>query len=247
MAYVVGLMATDGCLVSNRRHLNFKSKDEQLVRTFLRCLGRPIHYATVVGRTGNTHYVTQFGDVHFYRWLESVGLMPRKSLVLGAIDVPKEFLSPTLRGLFDGDGHISNFVHAPTPTTYPDYRYERLWVFFNSASRRHLEWIQSRILSAVGIDGYVDMLAPRERRHDFFRLKYGNQTSVALLRAMYPDADVPKLERKWKIWQNYRMRHRLDEERGSYRVCADGGTRTRMSLRSPPPEDGAYTNSATSA
>ena len=156
MGYVVGLMATDGCLISNRRHLNFKSKDEQLVRTFLACLGRPMSYSTIVGRTGNLHYVAQFGDVRFYRWLESVGLMPRKSLILGALDVPDAFLFPTLRGLFDGDGHISNFVHYPTPNTYPDYRYERLWVFFNSASRLHLEWIQRRVAHALGLNGYIE-------------------------------------------------------------------------------------------
>lgn len=51
MAYVVGLMATDGCLLSMRKQLNFKSEDEQLVRTFLECLGRPP--------------VTQFGDAAF--------------------------------------------------------------------------------------------------------------------------------------------------------------------------------------
>ena len=51
MAYVVGLMATDGCLISNRRQLNFKSQDEQLVRVFLQCLGRPPRYRTVRTRS----------------------------------------------------------------------------------------------------------------------------------------------------------------------------------------------------
>lgn len=207
MGYVVGLMATDGCLISNRRHLNFRSQDEQLVRTFLQCLGRPMSYSTVVGRTGNLHYVAQFGDVLFYRWLETIGLMPKKSLVLGALDVPHAFLFPTLRGLFDGDGHISNFVHRPTPTTYRDHRYERLWVFFNSASRLHLEWIQQRVSDAAGLNGYIEKLAPREGRHDFFRLKYGKHEAIVLLSAMYPSADVPQLERKWKVWDDYARRN----------------------------------------
>jgi hypothetical protein len=206
MAYVVGLMATDGCLISNRRHLNFKSRDEQLVRTFLQCLGRPMSYSTVVGHTGNPHYVTQFGDVRFYRWLESVGLMPRKSLVLGALDVPQEFLFPTLRGLFDGDGHIENFFHRPTTKTYPDYTYERLRTHFNSASFGHLEWIHSRVEATLGVRGLIEKLAPRPNRNDFFRLRYGKHASIVLLRAMYPDPDVPKLERKWRIWVDYERR-----------------------------------------
>src|SRR5881296_1891104 len=40
MAYIVGLTATDGCLVSGRRAINFKSRDRDLVETYLRVLGR---------------------------------------------------------------------------------------------------------------------------------------------------------------------------------------------------------------
>src|SRR5436190_22019502 len=40
MAYIVGLTATDGCLVTGRRAINFKSGDRQLVETYLRLLGR---------------------------------------------------------------------------------------------------------------------------------------------------------------------------------------------------------------
>lgn len=211
MAYVVGLMATDGCLISNRRHLNFKSQDEQLVRTFLQCLGRPMRYGTIVGRTGNLHYVAQFGDVRFYRWLEDVGLTPRKSLTLGALDVPDAYLFPTVRGLFDGDGNIQNFTHRPTLSTYPEYTYERLWVFFNSASRVHLEWVRARVEGALGLCGYLEQLKTPPGKHDFFRLKYGKHASIALLHAMYPQEDVPKLQRKWTVWNEYRVRCGIEE------------------------------------
>src|SRR5919201_3810950 len=186
MAYVVGLMATDGCLASNGRHLSFDSGDEQLVRTFLTCLGRPMRFQALPTASGGIRYKAQFGDVAFYRWLMQVGLMPRKSLVLGAIAVPDQYLCPALRDLFEGDGHISNFVHRPTPSTYPEYRYERLWVFFNSASEAHLRWIRGRIQAVLGVLGTIQKEKPREGRHDFFRLKYGNTASPALLSAMYP-------------------------------------------------------------
>lgn len=225
MAYVVGLMATDGCLISNRRHLNFKSEDEQLVRTFLECLGRPMRYSPVRTGTGNTVYVSQFSDVRFWRWLSEVGLSPRKSLVLGAISVPDDFLFATIRGLFDGDGHISNFVHRPTVKTYPAYEYERLWVFFNSASRTHVEWIQDRLYDALSVSGLIERRPPRtERHHEFFRLKFGKRESIRLLERMYPTDDVPKLERKWRIWADYSRRN-LDDS------GAAGGTRTLTASR----------------
>lgn len=208
MGYVVGLMATDGNLSGDGRHLSFDSGDIELVRTFLACLGRPnTHIRLKRGEFGGVGYQAQFSDVRFHRWLSGIGLMPRKSLVLGGIDVPDAHLLPLVRGLFEGDGHIQNFVHRPTPSRYPDYEYERLWVFFNSASRPHLEWIDERVQASLRLHGLIEKLKPRPRRHDFFRLKYGKHASIALLKAMYPSSDIPKLERKWQVWDDYFKRN----------------------------------------
>src|SRR5437762_6214014 len=133
MAYIVGLTATDGCLITGRRVINFKSEDRQLVQTYLGVLGRTNRI-----RREKTHtpdgvvFTTQFGDSRLYEWFRSTGLTPRKSLTLGSIRAPSQFIIPLARGLMDGDGSIANFVHAPTVMTYPDYRYERLIVSFNS-------------------------------------------------------------------------------------------------------------------
>lgn len=209
MAYVVGLMATDGCLSGDRRHLSFDSGDEDLVRTFLTCLGRPPTSQIKRKRTGEISYRAQFSDVRLYRWLRGVGLHPRKSLTIGAIDVPDEFIAPLARGLFDGDGSVRNFVHAPTRSAYPVYMYERLWVYFTCASRSHLEWLKAALERTLGLSGYIEDRPPTETRKAFFRLKFGKRDSVTLLKAMYSRADVPKLERKWRIWQDYATRHAL--------------------------------------
>jgi len=82
--------------------------------------------------------------------------MSRKSLVLGGIEVPDDHLLFVVRGLLDGDGSVYTLIHAPTRRTYRQYRYERLWTFFNSASRRHVERIQMRLAGAPGIAGYIE-------------------------------------------------------------------------------------------
>src|SRR5688572_7752865 len=43
LAYAIGLIATDGWLSSDGRHVGFVSADKELVETFLRCVGhRPM-------------------------------------------------------------------------------------------------------------------------------------------------------------------------------------------------------------
>ena len=130
-------------------------------------------------------------------------------MTLGALEVPATYVLATLRGLFEGDGHIENFVHRPTVKAYPLYAYERLRLSFNSASRAHLEWIASTVETNLLVGGCIQQLKPRPRRHPFFRLTYGKHASILLLRAMYPSPDVPKLERKWKIWNDYARRNSL--------------------------------------
>src|SRR2546428_11130898 len=110
MAYIVGLTATDGCLITGRRKINFKSQDRELVATYLRLLGRTNRVKLQRTKSGNVAYFTEFGDTRLYGWFLSFGLTPRKSLTLGALSVPDRYFFPTLRGLFEGDGHIQNFV-----------------------------------------------------------------------------------------------------------------------------------------
>lgn len=111
MAYVVGLTATDGCLFSGRRKLNFTSCDRELVATYLRLLGRSNRVKEAPTRNGGIVYFAEFHDSRLYEWFRSVGLTPRKSLTLGGISVPDRFLVPLTRGLLDGDGSIINEVY----------------------------------------------------------------------------------------------------------------------------------------
>lgn len=210
LAYAVGLIATDGCLYGDGRHLAFISKDEDLMRTLLRLVDRShIRYRRLESGFGGWAFRGQFSHAVLYRWLLTVGLMPRKSLVLGGIDVPIDFLMPVVRGLLDGDGTVYTLVHRPTRRTYRNYRYKRLWTFFNSASVRHVEWLQERLACALGIRGYIEVLKREDHENPLYRLKYGNLASKVLLPAIYDDEDVPRLERKWRKWAGYATRHAI--------------------------------------
>ncbi len=143
MAYVVGLIATDGCLIDNGRTISFTTNDRQLAQTFLSCLGRPLAYGTSRTRIGNPVFRVQMGDVELYRWLQSVGLTPRKSLTLGQIAVPDALTLPLARGLLDGDGSVINKTYRSDTGRTNTYYWEYLQTRFYSASQPHLAWLRA--------------------------------------------------------------------------------------------------------
>ncbi len=210
MAYVVGLTATDGCLHTGIRKINFKSMDRDLVATYLRLLGRTNRIKEQLTRTGNIAYFTEFHDSRLYEWFRSVGLTPRKSLTLGGISAPDGFLFPLVRGLLDGDGSIINEVYRADTGGRPDYYWEYLITIFGSASWHHLEWLETRIRTVTSFQGRIGEAtrrAPDPTRHPYYQLRYGKRASVVLLPLIYPDA-APCLERKRAIWSRYLASHR---------------------------------------
>ena len=207
MAYIVGLTATDGCLLTGRRAINFKSADRELVETYVKVLGRTNRIVTERTRTGGLVYHVQFSDARLYRWFEAVGLTPRKSLTLGGILVPDEFLAPLVRGLLDGDGNISDHVWKADTTRRSDYYYEWFRVRFASASRAHLDWLKARLAEALNLRGWVWFDVTRG--NGIGCLSYGKHDSMKLLAWVYADEDAPCLVRKRVIWESYARRHPL--------------------------------------
>lgn len=203
---MLGLMATDGCLVGDRRHLALTSADISLLETFRHLIGKPqVKIRRKTSALGSA-YDLQFGDVALWRFLETAGLTPRKSLTLGELRVPDEYFFDCMRGLLDGDGSISNFEHAPTRRRYPEYQYERLLVKFHSASRAHIDWLRDTVLRLVNKRGYVASNLPEGRFHPVYVLTYGKHASIVLLEQMYRSTDSPRLMRKYEIWRAYRDR-----------------------------------------
>ena len=122
LAYVVGLIATDGCLSKDGRHINFTSSDLQLVRTFMQCLDIKNRLGKKKSGFAETFsYNLQFGNVVLYRWLIRIGLTPAKSKTMGALRVPRQFFGDFLRGLFDGDGSFYSYHDPRWPSSFMFY------------------------------------------------------------------------------------------------------------------------------
>lgn len=191
-AYAVGLIATDGNLSPDGRHIHFTSKDELLVGSFRDCLGlnNRIGKKSRGGSKEKKYFVLQFGDINFYNFLLSIGLKPAKSKILEALLIPQEFFMDFLRGCIDGDGSIGYYRH-------PESRHPQLRVRLYSASPKFLNWIKFKIAHMLNIQtGWV------ENKEGISVLVYAKTDSIKLLGFLYRNAGH-YLNRKYLIAREF--------------------------------------------
>ncbi len=81
----------------------------------------------------------------------------------------------------------------------PEHVYQRLYVRFLSASRPHIEWLQTSIKRLLGVDGYVTERRGPGATVPLCRLSFAKKDVIALLRWIYYAPDVPCLARKRAI------------------------------------------------
>jgi hypothetical protein len=195
LAYAVGLLATDGNLSGDGRHLSLTSKDRDLLETFRACLNISAAITPHRGGHGGTNLRVQWGDRHFYNWLVNIGLTPAKSLTLRPLAIPDVVFVDFLRGCIDGDGSVTVYVDRYNMKKSERYVYERLYVKLVSASRPFLEWIQATAHRVLSMRGSI-VVKRAEGRSPMWTLSYAKAESIELLRRIYYSPTVPGLARK---------------------------------------------------
>jgi len=131
IAYLVGLIASDGTMVKDRPRIHFTTTDKELLRHVKKIIKNQI--------TGREYKPTkykereafkyQFTSRRFYYFLEKVGLTPNKSLSIGGLDIPDKYFPDFFRGEFDGDGTV---------------RKDAISIKIYSASHKFLEWLKNK-------------------------------------------------------------------------------------------------------
>lgn len=201
LAYVVGLIASDGCLTQGNHEVEFVSSEIEMVELYLRGLRLTNVTAQVANHPGRRPwYRIRLSDRQYRSFLEGIGLTPAKSKTIGPLKVPDDVFADFARGLLDGDG--SWYI---TRSWQGRYRYLR--VELCSASHCFLDWIHNKISALAGLEGNL-----RSRRsgrsHD---LHYASQKALALGRWLYYSPNVLALSRKRQIWE--RMQRIADSRR----------------------------------
>lgn len=185
LAYCVGLIATDGCLYNDGRHISFVSADIQLVELFksLLKLSNRIGFKKS-GSSEKKCPNIQFGNVGFYNWLFKIGLTPKKSLTLGPLDIPQEYFIDFVRGCFDGDGSIYSYMDPRWANSHMFY------ISFCSASKVFVDWLRKQLTKIVGIHGHISAT------NGLYQLRFAKAESIVLIKKMYYRKQIPCLERK---------------------------------------------------
>ncbi len=193
LAYVVGLLATDGNLSPDGRHISIKSAEISMLKTFKECL----NLKNKIGRDKNGCYNVQFGNVQFYKWLLKIGLFPAKSYTIGVISVPDKLFRDFLRGCIDGDGNVR--VYKDLYNVYRGRRYvaQRLFIRICSASRKFLLWLQAKTNKLAGIHGPV-VISSKASEHNvtLYSLQFAKNESLKLIKWIYYKRNLPCLKRK---------------------------------------------------
>ena len=79
MAYLVGLIASDGCLYDDGRHIELTSVDIEQLENFCTALGRDVKISKKISGLKRNAYRVQFSDVALYDFLQLTGITSSKS------------------------------------------------------------------------------------------------------------------------------------------------------------------------
>lgn len=206
IAYAIGLLVTDGSLSSDGRHITFTSKDYNLILAFKYCLSLTgkicINPPSALSK--HTVYKVQISNVTLYRWLNAIGIYSQKTLTIAELQIPDPIFCDFLRGHLDGDGSIVHYKDTYLTKQKKTYIYDRLFIYFLSASKSHMQWIQKTIQRLYCVHGSVSVLPQKSLgTHNIYRLKFSTKEAKTLLPVMYWKASVPCLRRKFIIAQPY--------------------------------------------
>ncbi len=173
---MIGLVASDGNLSPDGRHIDITSSDYEFLLKIKDLTGITNKIGIKYGSNRKQKaFHIQIGNKNFYEFLLSIGLIPKKSLAIEAVNVPKRFFVDFLRGLIDGDGSMRRWIH-------PRNLREQWSLRIYSGSSKFLEWLETKTKEYFGAHGRLH----RDKRaeHNYI-LKFGKIAARQILKNCY--------------------------------------------------------------
>lgn len=192
IAYLTGLIASDGSLRQERPDIQFASTDKGLVKQVAEIADNNFDtgevtirsYAPDVDSEYNIKRIWKyaFTSRRFYFFLENIGITPNKSLTIGSLEVPDNMFFDWLRGEIDGDGNVQNRQKRG-----PSIR-------IASGSPKFLSWINNTLHKYDGVNGNSNV----NNHGEAYILGFYGSDAKFIAQKMYDNTQY-YLERKYDI------------------------------------------------
>ncbi|MBU4346335.1 MAG: LAGLIDADG family homing endonuclease [Candidatus Omnitrophica bacterium] len=185
MAYVLGLLITDGC-VSKTGTVSLSMNDKELLEKVKKVMGSAHNITLSKHQKGL--YCFHFAREKLAEDLHKFGIFPRKSLTVKFPDVPRDLLADFIRGIFDGDGSV---MFKKESKYYP------LVTKFFSGSKDFIEKLEIK-LQELGMPERT-IYQQKTKNSLYYSIVYSHKDSVKLFAIMYKKAQNGLfLERKYR-------------------------------------------------
>lgn len=174
MAYVLGLILTDGC-ISKYGTVSLCINDKDLLENVKAILGsgHPIRQS----RHQKGLYAFIFAREKIVADLNKLGVFPKKSLDVRFPDVPDAYLIDFIRGVFDGDGSV---FFEKRSSNFP------LKSSFISGSKRFIETLEDK-LSILGMPKR-NIYRQKTKNGILYMFRYAHKDSAKLFKILYEGA-----------------------------------------------------------
>ena len=194
-AYVIGIIAADGYVSKNGRHISITSKDQQILENCKQGLeiNNQITKKSRAAGEEKKYFVLQFGSVDFHKFLCSIGITNAKSKTISSVEVPEKFYIDFLRGCIDGDGSITVYQHKES-------KLPQLKLRLVSASPSFLRFVKETNTTIMNIQGGWTY---RSKNSSVSELVYGKTDAIKILNFVYNTDCNLRLDRKYQIAKRF--------------------------------------------
>ncbi|MDP6686274.1 MAG: LAGLIDADG family homing endonuclease [Candidatus Omnitrophota bacterium] len=176
--YFVGLITSDGSLSKDGRHINITAKDKEFLGRLKERLGLDNKIGIKNRNANNQAYKIEFANRLFYDFLLNIGLLPKKSLTLRSLKIPKVFFVDFLRGVIDGDGCVRRWKHASN--------FHEQWALkICSGAGVFIKWLEASIEEYLGCKGKIYSELKKGFNNPYYILKYGKIACKEILGSCY--------------------------------------------------------------
>jgi len=188
IAYLTGLIVSDGTMHRKRPRIGFTNSEFELIEYVRDIVDSEITSETYKpqknSRDGSVWWNYMFTSRRYYYFLQEMGVTPDKSLTIGELEIPDQYFADFLRGEIDGDGSFFEYGTKFRCT-------------INSGSKKFLEWLFTKLKDLIGVNGgWI------KEWNGVYKLGFAINDSIKISEYIYY-GQQPRLTRKYRVVEKY--------------------------------------------